>query len=139
MIYFIQSGEDGPIKIGYTKFDVCSRLSNLQTSNPEPLYVLLTLPGSVEDEHKYQEMFADYRLRGEWYKPMQELLDMIKDNQNKDIDSEAIQEGIDLKCVLQAVEDRYIKVAMNISSGNKSAAARMLNITRKTLQSKLNV
>lgn len=68
MVYFIQVGESGPIKIGYTRTDPTKRLSELQTGNPYKLRLLLVLEGGFDLEHALHEKFADLRLEGEWFR-----------------------------------------------------------------------
>ena len=76
MIYFIQSDENGLIKIG-SSTDPERRLRELQTSSNAPLRILLTLPGTSEEEALLHERFRNYRQQGEWYLPLKELLDFI--------------------------------------------------------------
>ncbi len=66
-IYFIQQGEAGPIKIGWSK-NVRSRLASLQTANPQRLRLLLVLEGEERDERRLHDWFGLERLGGEWFK-----------------------------------------------------------------------
>ena len=79
IIYFIQMGESGPIKIGATT-SIESRLSGLQTGNPEKLRVLLTMDTvkMKESEANLHSRFRYQRLEGEWFKPDDFLLESIK-------------------------------------------------------------
>lgn len=75
-IYFVQSGDDGAIKIGTTQ--TSDRVRNLQTGNPEPLKVLRTIrdvPNGLE--LILHRVFADLRVRGEWFKPDERLLSFV--------------------------------------------------------------
>jgi len=76
-IYFVQGETGGPIKIGYAK-DVKKRINTLQTGYPDTLILLLAIPGNLNDEQKIHEELAEFRLRGEWFKPDQSILDRIK-------------------------------------------------------------
>ena len=80
MIYFIQAGKDGPIKIGYSHSDngVKSRLSALQTSNHSNLFLLKITKGNLDYEKRLHLMFDDSRLRGEWFSPTVDLLNFIE-------------------------------------------------------------
>jgi hypothetical protein len=49
VIYFVQQGTDGPIKIGVST-DPEQRLRTLQSSSPQPLTLLAFMPGGVESE-----------------------------------------------------------------------------------------
>lgn len=68
-IYFIQVGNDGPIKIGFTAGNPRARLSKLQIGNPEKLKLLAAVPGSFEDEQAIHATFVALRIRGEWFRP----------------------------------------------------------------------
>lgn len=75
-VYFIQAGEDGPVKIG-TAEDVAARLSELQTGSPAPLQLLGYVSGGRADEQMLHRRFAALRMRGEWFSPAPELIDFI--------------------------------------------------------------
>lgn len=76
MIYFIQMGEDGPIKIGKAD-DPRQRLNSLQIGCPVALTLLGVLDGDVEREADLHAGFDDARLRGEWFSPVPDLLALI--------------------------------------------------------------
>ena len=65
-VYFIQSVNGGPIKIGYAE-NVNTRLNELQIGNPEELQVIKTIRGGRDVETTIHEAFKQYRLRGEWF------------------------------------------------------------------------
>lgn len=75
-VYFIQQGDEGPIKIGYAR-DVPSRLEALQVGNAELLHVRLAVAGVVADERAFHEQFEFAHIRGEWFRPCVDLLDFI--------------------------------------------------------------
>lgn len=83
MIYFIQSGEDGPIKIGYSKNDPQERKSTFDTGNPDNLRLLGVMEGELLDEQKLQDRFDYARKKGEWFWPVRELVDFIDSLSNK--------------------------------------------------------
>ena len=62
MVYFIQAGKDGPIKIGYTANDVKNRLLTLQPSSPYPLTILGVMEGDVELEKNIHKKFKRFRI-----------------------------------------------------------------------------
>lgn len=69
-VYFIQAGDHGPIKIGTTKDgNEEARLQTLQTGCAEDLSLVAVEPGGVDEERRLHERFAEYRLRGEWFRP----------------------------------------------------------------------
>lgn len=68
LVYFIQSGDDGPIKIG-ASMDPQSRLAALQTSNPQRLRLLGTIPGGHPKEKAIHLKLKAHRIQGEWFSP----------------------------------------------------------------------
>jgi hypothetical protein len=76
VVYFVQSGEGGPIKIGWAA-DFAARLAVMQTGNPVELVVLATVPGSRAAERELHARFASLRIRREWFRPEAELLQYI--------------------------------------------------------------
>lgn len=76
-VYFLQSGQDGPIKIGYTT-DIQKRIKALQTAHPFPLKLLLVINGNVDDESKLHKKFNSLRFCGEWFSPDEKLLQYIE-------------------------------------------------------------
>ncbi len=79
MIYFLQSGEGGPIKIGHTEGHVNWRLRSLQHSSPYELRILGVEEGGRNMEQMLHRQFKAYRFRSEWFHPVQELLKHIDD------------------------------------------------------------
>lgn len=75
-VYFIQRGERGDIKIGYSD-KPGRRLSALQTGSPEPLHLLATLPGDMALERELHRRFAAHRLNGEWFRPAAEIFTFV--------------------------------------------------------------
>lgn len=76
MIYFIQDGEDGPIKIGYTA-DVANRIRDLSTSTHRRLRVLLVISGEPEQEAQLHDRFYFAHKKREWFWPVKELVEFI--------------------------------------------------------------
>ena len=76
-VYFIQAGDNGAIKIGYTK-DVDRRIKELQTSNPEKLNLLLKVGAEPNDEKVMHDKFKKYCINLEWYSPSDELINFIR-------------------------------------------------------------
>lgn len=69
LVYFIQAGDDGPIKIGWTaSSNVEKRLRGLQTGNPHRLYLRATVSGTLYSEQMLQRLLGNSRLEGEWFK-----------------------------------------------------------------------
>jgi hypothetical protein len=71
-VYFIQCGNDGPIKIGFG-IDPKKRLKIAQVYNPVMLVLLTYEPGSRELESFYHIKFDDDHIYGEWFLPSERL------------------------------------------------------------------
>ena len=81
MIYFIQEGKRGAIKIGHTYgVNIKRRFQNLQTAHCRVLHVLGTQDGTLHDEDSLHERFAPYHVRGEWFRPAPAVIEYIKAN-----------------------------------------------------------
>ncbi len=76
-IYFVQSGENGPIKIGMTSH-LKNRLDVMQSCCPFKLKLLASFSGSKEDETALHSEFSDCKLRGEWFNPVPSLESLIE-------------------------------------------------------------
>jgi len=75
-IYFVQSGPDGPIKIGFSRSHH-NRFDHLQAHNARKLRLLALLDGTYEKEKEIHERFASIRLHGEWFEPAPKLLRFV--------------------------------------------------------------
>lgn len=73
-VYFITDGE--AVKIG-TASNVGKRLQALQIGNPRQLICIKQVPGDAEVEKLIHEAYADYRIRGEWYRYESEMKRLI--------------------------------------------------------------
>lgn len=77
VIYFLQAGEGGAIKIGYCR-DLAARMSSIQTHCPDKLIVLGVTGGSKETETAMHDRFSEFKRRGEWFDPAAEILEFTK-------------------------------------------------------------
>lgn len=88
-IYFVATtGPDELIKIGYTGGSaphVEVRLRSLQTSSPVPLVCLARHRGTFQQERQLHAIFAADRERGEWFRPSDDLLDLIDSIDDPDV------------------------------------------------------
>lgn len=73
MIYFIQAGDGGPVKIGFAE-DIRKRFCQLQIANHEELRLIGAMPGGLTHEHRLHEQFMEDHIRGEWFRPSERLL-----------------------------------------------------------------
>jgi hypothetical protein len=77
LVYFAQIRGNGPIKIGMSD-DPIGRIQNLQQSCPFKINLLLAIPGGMLLERELHKEFEHCRIRGEWFRPVQELSARIK-------------------------------------------------------------
>ena len=75
MIYFIRS-QNGRIKIGYTA-NIAKRMADLQTAHPEPLSLIVAIPGDMSAERALHRRFMADRLEGEWFDPSPVLISYL--------------------------------------------------------------
>lgn len=81
VVYFIQIGEDGPIKIGMSRGNPIRRLQAMQTGMPYELRVMGVVAEEFgRTEGQLHERFDHLRLRGEWFRPEADLIAFIKAN-----------------------------------------------------------
>lgn len=78
LVYFIQQGVDGPIKIGFTQQVITRRFAQIRPSSPYPLRLLLSVAGTLQDEQGEHDRHHQHRLNGsEWFSPAPDLLARI--------------------------------------------------------------
>lgn len=77
MIYFIQSTDGGPIKIGFTDC-LERRLIELEANYGKPLAIMATMEGGREKEAEIHAQFSHLRLgRTEQFRPAPDLMAFI--------------------------------------------------------------
>jgi hypothetical protein len=76
VIYFIQSVDGGPIKIGFST-KLKQRFEQIQRTSPTELRVLASIPGEMKFELHLHEKFKHARVRSEWFEPSDDLLSYI--------------------------------------------------------------
>jgi hypothetical protein len=69
-IYFIeQVGGTSAVKIGFTgKRSAANRLAGMQGGNPQPLRIILEVPGSLQHEELLHCVLTPHWMRGEWFR-----------------------------------------------------------------------
>lgn len=90
VIYFLQAGDDGPIKIGYTSRRSEIRRQCCQTYNSEPIRLLAEAGGERDLEDRLHDYLEKYRIRGEWFENCPQVQEIVQ----------AIDEGLMLRDVL---------------------------------------
>lgn len=76
LVYFIQAGVDGPIRIGSTR-NLKSYFRQVQSCNPCEVYLRGAMPGWYEESARVCDSFALSKLRQDWFLPDAELLAFI--------------------------------------------------------------
>lgn len=75
-VYFAQRA-DGPVKIGFSR-QVSQRIKALGTSCPEGVALLGTIADSDATEKDVHARFAKHRIKGEWFQPAPEILELAE-------------------------------------------------------------
>lgn len=65
-VYFVQAGQNGPVKIGVTE-NIRNRMSGLQVSSPIKLELLATIYAPSELEGRLHHALAEHHTSGEWF------------------------------------------------------------------------
>lgn len=76
-VYFAQESGLGAIKIG-TSRQLPKRLAELSRILPYEIRLLVAIDGGREAEWTIHNRFASARIRGEWFRPVPELLAYIE-------------------------------------------------------------
>jgi hypothetical protein len=80
VIYFIQDATAHLIKIGFTVGEIADRIRALQTGNPAGLVLLGVAEGDKAEEGRLHQRFAAARERGEWFRPVPDLVKYVIEN-----------------------------------------------------------
>ncbi len=125
MIYFVQEGFSGSIKIGSTTDNALARIKALQTANSNELRLLGYMPGGAKAEHSLHDRFSEDNIRGEWFNPSLSLLDFIKGNTKKVMESSDWEE--DVKSIKDA--RNYRPFMVSLTSGQIDLLHDLANFT----------
>jgi hypothetical protein len=112
-VYFIQRGEDGPIKIGSTGLDPRHRLAALQIGSAERLRLLGYLQSKETEIHS---LFSEHRLSGEWFRPHQDILEFVRTRTIRSISDTKKQPG---QLVLRITRTLYGKIVKKQQEAKK--------------------
>ena len=79
-IYLIQiRNSEGPVKIGLTAGNPTSRVQDLQVAIPWDVVVIRLIKGHRILERALHQYFADFAMRGEWFRFTAEMLTIDPD------------------------------------------------------------
>ena len=77
MIYLIQAGDNGPVKIGVSD-NPEQRLRDLQTAHSETLVLLDKIDANHSNERNLHTRLAEHRIKGEWFRPHEEVFGVFE-------------------------------------------------------------
>lgn len=77
MIYFVQCGDNGPVKIGQSK-NLKHRMKHLQWANPQKLHLIKELKG--DSDYEIHNILHVHRIRGEWFEAHEDVLGFTQEN-----------------------------------------------------------
>ena len=132
VIYFIQSGGDGPIKIGRAS-NLAKRVAELQCGNPSPLVILASIHGGYDVETRFHRHLSAHRLRGEWFEPSPLVFAAIELARN------GILPATDTlpRCAQAYIRLTPLERAVEIAGG-QSAFARLVGVKQPSVWAWLN-
>lgn len=76
-VYFVQAGEGGRIKIGYSPYPL-RRIKHLQQFSGPDLITLAIIEGERTLESMLHNIVQAHRVHGEWFDPTPEVLDIVR-------------------------------------------------------------
>lgn len=82
MIYFLKLEQF--VKIGFTN-NPHNRITTLQSGLPEKVELIYLMDGGRKEEKELHLKFSGNRREGEWFILVDEILDYIEENINKDV------------------------------------------------------
>lgn len=131
MIYFIQCGNDGPIKIGKSN-NPKNRLQALRGGCPYKLSIIKRLHGS--SDYYVHELLKNHKLRGEWFEPNDEVLEFNQEVLDKALLIKPDQSGFIRSAGRQSKLQNYLTEAdMSVKS-----LAKTVGVTRATIYHIIN-
>ena len=101
MVYFIQAGANGPIKIGASTVPQI-HLDRLQQGNHEALKIVAEIPGERNLEKKVQADLKAFERGRKWFEATDEVLDYIEKVQLVEYD---VIDGVPLAILWRDSED----------------------------------
>ncbi len=75
-VYYVRAPLSGTVKIGFAA-DARSRFSKIQSDSSERLVLVAVEVGDVGDERARHAQFAEFRVRGEWFRDEGALRDHV--------------------------------------------------------------
>ncbi|ABI82018.1 hypothetical protein Pcar_3404 [Syntrophotalea carbinolica DSM 2380] len=107
MIYIIEEGENGPLKIGFAA-DIEGRIKTLQVGNSQELNLVMSFEGSSDLENKIHKNLSRHRIRsnGEWFYNNAAVWEYLKTLSTVEPDTEFIGQTEYLVLKREAVDSK---------------------------------
>ena len=112
MIYFIQHGNDGPVKIGITgglnTTAVSDRMRTIQGSTPVKLKLIGFCDGGIEEEKKLHHAFRFCRVSNEWFDLDNKTIESIKEKtKTLNADRDMFEETISVDELAKLIQNEF--------------------------------
>jgi hypothetical protein len=110
MVYFLQMGIDGPIKIGFSRDEqsLKKRIAALGGVLPYPSSVRGVIRGvGREEEAAIHHRFLADHLRGEWFSPSAALVSFIASLEDVDFVAPLYRDAPYSRAALEAADERW--------------------------------
>lgn len=132
-VYFAHDEHAKAIKIGWSQ-NPLQRLASIQALNPRGVKLLAFVPGDYHMEQRFHWRWRELRIHGEWFSATPELVAAI----NALGSSLRVEEPqAQRTATIAEMESAYVAEVMEICQGNKTRAARILGIDRRSLYRRL--
>lgn len=145
-VYFLQEPSAGHIKIGST-WNINKRIAQLEVGLPYKLKLIGLLEGECQTEKDIQKKFADYCVKGEWFRPEAQLLEFIAQHAKFSETPLNLEEAVkamegkpttvagqECKELLVELEDLDKLLTPKKATYNIEKAAQLLGISAQTLR-----
>jgi len=112
VVYFIQAGNNGPVKIGsiggFNLTAVGSRLNGLQTVSTEKLKIIACFNGGKEEEEYFHHKLRKFRVHHEWFNLNDKMIKGFRERSIKiDIDSEIFDKTISTDELVVYIQNEF--------------------------------
>lgn len=140
MVYLIADRGNELCKIGFTNTEVEKRMSSLKTGNPFELEVLAVIEGERELEKELHTKFKDYKVKGEWFKLTDEIINYF--NVEFMTYNFIYGEGLNKKswvCLLSKASEIKLMILLTLHMKYNTPYIKINKDIRKEICSKLNI
>lgn len=122
VVYFIQAGENGPVKIGWSK-KITERVAGLQVGNPVKLTILRTVVAEPWVESWFHDEFDELRLQGEWFSFDEKMLSLLAPAEKPALLSKRITKPESSSVTFRIPSDLLDRIKVRAATGGESVSA----------------